>query len=513
MESSGVNKTQVVIVGAGPTGLSMAAQLIRFNIDFIIIEKNEKATSLSKAIVVQARTLEIFQELGIADEAVKRGQLTTAMHLFYKGRQKMAVNLAGLGEGISEFAFALSLEQSKTEELLGEYLIKHQKQVKWKSELTRFEEDADKMVVYYKDENEIEQKIEASYIIGCDGAASLVRHQLNLSFEGSTEPKLFYVADVVLSSPVINENVLYMYMIRKGFVLFFPMEGKGHYRIVGILPERGDGEYEFSEIEAEIRQNIISPVEFKELRWFSTYRVHSRKANSFRKGRCFIAGDAAHIHTPAGGQGMNTGIQDAYNLGWKLAYFLRQEVNEEVLNSYNTERTGNARNLLRTTDRMFDLMSGVNRFWNFIRLNFFPLILSTISKSDFARRRIFPLISQTGISYPDSYLSTKSMVGKIKAGDRMPYFVFKNGRSIFSYLTEPAFKLLYFGSSNIKNPLEHSAIQLSFLSFNEMPAVFGNTTELYVLLRPDNHISYIGKEVSMCRELIDRISGTRSIQR
>ena len=366
----------------------MAAQLLRYKIDFIILEKSAGITSLSKAIVVQARTLEIFRELGIADEALKRGQETTHMNLFYKGQKKVDIDLAGLGEGLSEFAFALSLEQSKTEKLLAEHLTEKGKQVQWGATLTRFEQHNDGVTVYYTDASGTEQQVQASYIVGCDGAGSVVRHQLNLPFEGSTEPKLFYVADVVLNSAVINGNTLYMYMIKKGFILFFPMEGKGHYRIVGILPDHDSNvdAYKFSDIEPVIKREIISPVEFETLRWFSTYKVHSRKANAFMHNRCFIAGDAAHIHTPAGGQGMNTGIQDAYNLAWKLAYTIRGEVNNEVLKSYDTERSANAKRLLQTTDRMFDIMSGVNRFWNFIRLSFFPPFLNLLSKSNFAKK-------------------------------------------------------------------------------------------------------------------------------
>jgi 2-polyprenyl-6-methoxyphenol hydroxylase-like FAD-dependent oxidoreductase len=509
MEYPTINKTQVVIAGAGPTGLSMAAQLLRHNIDFIILERNETTTNLSKAVVVQARTLEIFEELGIIEEAIKRGRETTGMNLFYKGKRKAAIDLKDLGKGVSEFPFALSLEQSKTEHLLAEYISQKGKQVQWKSELTHFEQQAEKVLVYYKDHTGTEQKIEADYLVGCDGASSVVRHQLNLTFSGSTKPKLFYVADVILSSTVINEGNLYMYMIKKGFVLFFPMEGTGHYRIVGIVPEHQQtkAEYTFEDIQPLITQEIVSPVEFKELRWFSTYKVHSRMADAFMDRRCFVAGDAAHIHTPAGGQGMNTGIQDGYNLAWKIAYTLKGEVNNNVLKSYNAERCQNAKHLLQTTDRMFDVMSGVNPFWNAIRLTFFPLFLSILSKSRFIKRQIFPLLSQTGIAYPDSYLTLKSAVGKVKAGDRMHYFVFADGRHIFSYLTEPVFKLLYFGKKNIENPDRNAPIKITFLSFNEIPAaLFGNNTEFYVLLRPDNHISYIGKDIDACREMIEKMS-------
>ena len=226
-------------------------------------------------------------------------------------------------------------------------------------------------------------------------------------------------------------------------------------------------------------------------------------------GRCFIAGDAAHIHTPAGGQGMNTGIQDAYNLAWKIAYTLKEGVSAKILETYDSERTENAKHLLQTTDRMFDIMSGINRFWNFLRLNFFPTMLKWITKSELLKKRFFPLISQIGIRYPNSNLTIKSSIGKVQGGDRMHYFVFSNGTQIFQYLTEPSFKLLFFGDPN-KNSFDDFAdvkLKLTKHSFLEIPKnLFGTEKDFYILLRPDNHISYIGKEISHCRNLINKIA-------
>lgn len=510
-KQNNILKTQVIIVGAGPTGLSMAAQLLRYNIDFIIIEKNEKTTSFSKALVVQARTLEIFQELGIAEKAINEGQVTTAMNFFYKGKQKAVINIAGLGNELSPFPYGLSLEQSKTEKLLVDYLSANRKEIQWESEFIHFEQNENGVTGYYKDSIGQEQKIEAEYLIGCDGAGSLVRHQMGLLFEGDTVPRIFYVADVKLKSAVINKNELYMFMIKKGFILFFPMEGKGHYRIVGILPEgiNADDEIKVEDIKNYIKQQIISPVEFEEVLWFSNYKVHSRKANSFEKGRCYIAGDAAHIHSPAGGQGMNTGIQDAYNLSWKIAYTIRRQVNSEVLKTYNIERSENAKHLLRTTDRMFDFMSGENAFWNFIRLNFFPLIIGLVAKSTFIKKKIFPLISQTGITYSGNYLTTESSIVKVKAGVRMPYFVFSDGKQIFDFLIEPTFKILFFGNDDGNNykPFSDVKIKTATYAFKEIPSpLFGMETNFYILLRPDNHISYIGKDANKCGDMLNKIS-------
>ncbi|HEY9343248.1 MAG TPA: FAD-dependent monooxygenase, partial [Hanamia sp.] len=494
------------------TGLSMAAQLLRYHIDFIIIEKNEKTTPFSKAVVIQARTLEIFNEIGLAEKAINEGRLTTAMNVFYKGKRKAGFNLAGLGNGLSHFPFALSLEQSKTEKLLVDYLSEKGKTVLWKSEFLRFEQNKTGVIVYYKDANGQEQIIESAYLVGCDGASSGVRHQMGLSFEGDTVPKIFYVTDVKLNSPVINKDELFIFLIKKGFVLFFPMEGNGHFRVIGILPDKKeeDETFTFEEIEEPIKEQLAIPVAFDEVRWFSTYKVHSRKANSFRNGRCFIAGDAAHIHTPAGGQGMNTGIQDAYNLAWKLAYVINFKTNELVLESYNTERMENAKHLLRTTDRMFDAMTGSNVFWDFFRLKIFPLVISFVSKNSIINKWVYPLISQTGIAYPNSALTIKSKTGKVKAGDRMPYFVFSNGKEIFDYLREPLFKILFFGTygNNQFEELRNLKFKIATFSFNEIPKkLFGTSHDFYILLRPDNHISYIGKEIHNCDLFLEKILG------
>jgi 2-polyprenyl-6-methoxyphenol hydroxylase-like FAD-dependent oxidoreductase len=505
-------KTQVLIIGAGPTGLMMAAQLVRYNVDFILLEKNKAITHLTKAIAIQARSLEIFQELGIDQQAIEEGRITNGMNLFYKGQRLAAIDLAGLGKGMSQYSFALSLEQSKTEKMLLDHLQKLGKSVEWGSAIVSFHQNDEVVNAEYVDGMGRTNRIEAKYLVGCDGAGSDVRHLLDLSFDGTTEPKLFYVADVVLESRVINANELYMFMIKRGFVLFFPMEGEGHYRIVGVVPDgekvEVEGKIGFADIETAFLQ-IAVDVKIKTLSWFSTYKVHSRKATKFMKGRCFIAGDAAHIHTPAGGQGMNTGLQDAYNLAWKIAYRLRGEVNDEVLATYDMERSANAKRLLSTTDRIFDIMSGVNRFWNFLRITLFPLILKQVTRSGAVRKRLFPLISQTSIAYPGSYLTFKSSIGKVKAGDRMHYFEFRDGTSIFQYLKEPVFKLLYFGEKGQLDiaEIEKMRLNIKVLRFAEIPSkLFGSEKEFYVLLRPDNHVSYIGKSLEECTAFVKLIT-------
>jgi hypothetical protein len=333
---------------------------------------------------------------------------------------------------------------------------------------------------------------------------------MGATFEGDTIPKVFYVTDVELNSPVINKDELFIFLIKKGFVLFFPMEGARHYRVIGILPDKTEADiFTFENIEDSIKEQLKVPVTFDKIKWFSSYKVHSRKANFFMNGNCFIAGDAAHIHTPAGGQGMNTGIQDTYNLAWKLAHTINYKVNASVVESYNSERTENAGHLLKTTDKMFDFMTGSGSFWNFIRLNIFPLMARFISKNLTLNKRLFPLLSQIGITYPHSSLTIPGKLEKIKAGDRMPYFTFSNGKNIFEYLINPSFKILFFGTDriDIEKQLQSFKFKVVTLSFTEIPkSIFGNSANFYLLLRPDNHISYIGKNFDSCRILLKTIS-------
>lgn len=499
-------KTKVIINGAGPTGLTLACQLLRHKIDFVILDKNEKTTHLSKAMAVQARTLEIFDEIDLADKAVNLGQAAIRFSMVARGKVRGQIKLGLFGQGMSPFPFALILEQNKTEKILAEWLYEKGGSILWGSEVLHFDETNDAVVVHYKDKNGEEHTIEGEYLVGCDGAGSLVRHQLGFKFKGDTQERMFYVADVKIESPITDQKDAYFVMIDKGFVLFFPLIEERHYRIIGTVPD-GTIEKEkiqFSDIKQIIKNQLGIPMQFLEEYWFSTYKVHSRMVDSFGKGRCFIAGDAAHIHTPAGGQGMNTGIQDAYNLAWKLAFVINKKADKKLLATYNEERKENAKNLLKSTDRMFDLLAGTSLIANFIRLYIMPFILNRITKYSFLSRRIFPLLSQIGIKYPNSSLTLKSSVGKISAGSRMPYFQI-NGESIFDKLKDPDYKILYFGNKNNDHLQEvnHNKIELIKLSFESIPTIFKNQSDFYIVVRPDNYISYIGRDPGKVKQSMD----------
>lgn len=508
-------ETDVIIVGAGPTGLALACQLIRYGVDFVVVEKNEGVTPYSKALGVHARTLEIYEQLDLAKKALERGTITGKVRLLEKGEIVGEVDLSNIGEGMSPYPFMLVLEQSENERLLYDYLQRHDREVFWQAELQSFSQDETGVSARVKNSAGESQTITGKYLAGCDGPKSPVRHALGLSFEGSTFERLFYVADVQIDWK-FSHDALHGCLTRNAVVAFFPMPGEKRWRIVGAFPEgfdKNEGEVLYEEIEARIKLEADLDLDITRVDWFSTYKVHTRHVEKFSSGRCFLAGDSAHIHTPAGGQGMNTGIQDAYNLAWKLALVLKGAAAERILETYNEERLPNAKRLLQTTDRMFNLAAGTDWFLNLIRTTVFPPMAKFILSLDAVKERFFPLISQIGITYRDGSLSDHDGDGdfEIKAGDRMPYFLV-DGESIYDKLREPKFHLLTFSDGDGDRALEFQQQHLKMKTQDSelidhfvipldprVATVFGSDKPFTVLLRPDNYIALISRNTSSSR--------------
>lgn len=499
--------TDVIIIGAGPTGLSLACQLIRYGIDFVVVEKNETVTPFSKAIGVQARTLEIYDQIGLAKPAIERGMITEKIRLLEGGEVRGEMELSDLGQGLSQFPYMLMLEQSRNEEMLYDFVQRHDGEVLWKTELESFSQDQTGVTAQIKRASGESHTIKAKYLVGCDGASSAVRHSLGLTFEGSTFERLFYVADTRVEWDM-PYNTLYVALAREVFTAFFPMPGEHRYRIIGTFPESKNdeqGEVVYEEIEREIKERVKLSLEISDVRWFSLYKVHSRHVNKFYEGRCFLAGDSAHIHSPAGAQGMNTGIQDAYNLAWKLAFVIKGNATEQLLETYNEERLANAKRLLDSTDRMFEFAAGSHWLMSFFRTVVFPPLAGLMTSIGAIRTRLFTMISQIGINYRGDWLSqeTEDERGDAKAGDRLPYFLV-DGQSIFDKLKQPGFHLLIF--SNRSRHEFCDEFQKNFGHLGDCQVVpidarvseiFENEEDFVVLLRPDNHIAFISSEISL----------------
>ena len=498
--------TDVLIVGAGPTGLALACQLIRYGVDFVVIDKKDTTTPYSKAIGVQARTLEIYEQIGLADKLIDLGAKAERATMFAGGKVRGQVEFRGLGAGLSPYPYVLIVEQGKHETLIYDFIKSHGKDVRWQTTLESFTQDADGVTATTVNQNGETETISAKYLIGCDGAKSPVRHSLGLTFEGSTFERMFYVADVEIDWE-FEHGGLHVFLMRMSLLAVFSMSGDRQYRIVGTFPEefaKDEGEVLYEEIEERIRLDAEIDFDITKVNWFSTYKVHTRHVNKFREGRCFVAGDAAHIHTPAGAQGMNTGIQDGYNLAWKLALDLKHDSSKKLLDTYNEERLPNAEQLMQTTDRFFNLVASPNPFFVFARIFIFPYVANLLFSLDAVKRFVFPRISQIAINYRGRSLSKTHGAFTVKAGDRMPWFEI-DGASIYKSLHEPGFHLLLFldGKTDVA-PLPRDLMERwiglidthIFLTNETVSKAFGTNKPFFVLLRPDNYIGLIADEFS-----------------
>jgi 2-polyprenyl-6-methoxyphenol hydroxylase-like FAD-dependent oxidoreductase len=493
-------KTDVIINGAGPTGLALACQLVRYGVDFIIVDKKEGVTPYSKALGVHARTLEIYEQIDLAKPAISQGTPAGKVRMLERGEVLGEVNLSNVGEGLSPYPYMLVFEQSRNEQLMYDWLRENKRDVRWQTELMDFSQNDSAVTASIKTTDGQMQTIEGSYLVGCDGPHSLVRRNLGLSFKGSTFERLFYVADVHIDWK-FTHDALTVCIASHSVVAFFPMPGEKRWRIVGSFPEgvmKDENQVVYEEIEEQIKKEAQLELDITRVDWFSTYKVHTRHVDRFSSGRCFVAGDSAHIHTPAGGQGMNTGIQDGYNLAWKLAMVLKHSAQVSLLDTYNEERLPNAKRLTQTTDRMFNLAAGTDWFVSLIRNTIFPPMARYILSIDSIRKRFFIMASQIGISYRDNSLSSHDEDGdfEVKAGDRMPYFVV-DGQSIFDKLKAPKFHLISFSDDHMKPAGLQSTDILDTQSIvldPKVKEVFGASKSFSVLLRPDNHIALITKD-------------------
>ncbi len=323
--------TDVLVVGAGPTGLMLANQLGRRNVRTMIIDRHSGPAQQTRAIGVQARTLEIYAKLGIVERALELGIRATAANLWAAGRWTARVPVSDIGSNLSRFPFILMLGQDDNERIMGERLRDWGIDVQWNTELVGLEQHADHVEATLRTPQGATRTISAAYVAGCDGSHSAVRELSGIKFPGAPYEHVFFVADTEATG-TMKPDELNVYLWRDGFHLFFPMRGKNHWRVIGILPAalRDKADLDFDDVIPSLQGEAGSTLAFQSCSWFSTYRIHHRAAERFRDRRCFVLGDAAHIHSPVGAQGMNTGLQDAYNLAWKLALVVQGKADDWV---------------------------------------------------------------------------------------------------------------------------------------------------------------------------------------
>lgn len=351
--------------------------------------------------------------------------------------------------------------------------------------------------------------VRARWVAGCDGARSAVRALNGIGFPGAPYEHVFFVADTTATGPMVPGE-LNVYLLHDGFHLFFPMRGENHWRVVGILPPalRARDDLAFDELTPSISAHVGSGLEFSECRWLSTYRIHHRRAERFRDRRCFLLGDAAHIHSPVGAQGMNTGLQDAYNLGWKLALVAGARADDTLLDTYEAERLPVARRLLETTDRAFAIVVSDRWISRILRTRIIARVAALVMRFNAARQLAFRTISQIGIRYRASRLSDTAAELPRRSpqpGDRFPWMRVKfsantEAQDLFEKLDDTRFNLIVFGQPAPSRELFPFS---DLLQIHEIPAGPANSRQLaragvptrsFYLLRPDGHIGLAGAE-------------------
>jgi 2-polyprenyl-6-methoxyphenol hydroxylase-like FAD-dependent oxidoreductase len=487
-------QTEVLVVGAGPTGLALALWLKAFGIQFRIIDKAREPGLTSRALAVHARTLEFYRQLGIADAAVAAGLKMIAANLWVRGHKAGRLALGDIGTGLSPYPYVLILPQDVHEQLLIDHLAQSGVAVERPVELVAIDESETRVLARLRHGEGKEETVEAQYVVGCDGAHSALREALAVGFPGGTYSHLYYVADVTASGPVADGE-LHVALDDADFLAVFPLKGAGRVRLVGTIANQAEGQQDalkFQDVSKVVIEHLR--ISIGAVNWFSTYRVHHRVAHHFRRGRTFLAGDAAHIHSPVGGQGMNTGIGDATNLAWKLAAVLRGS-GKELLDSYEPERIAFARRLVETTDRAFTIVSSSGQIARFVRVELVPRLLPPLFELTAVRRLMFRTVSQIGINYRGSPLSS-GKAGTVAGGDRLPYVAAPPGRDNFTALASLSWQVHVYGGDpvSLNETCSRLNVPLHLFPWSEAAGAAGLKEGAAYLVRPDGYVGFAEPE-------------------
>ena len=334
-------KVNVLISGAGPVGLTMANELVRHGISVRIVDKSAERTDKSKALVLWSRTLELFDHAGYVAPFLAAGQQA---HGAQMSNGKDVIARISLDDIDSPYPYALMIPQSDTERVLEEQLAKRGVKVERTVALESFSDQGNQVEAVLRKASGESETLAADWLIGCDGAHSTVRHGLGFTFDGTTQPSDWYLADGHISG-LEPQDRLHIFWHKDGILAFFPIT-EGRWRVIADLgPAQGDAhcpDPTLQEVQALITLRGKDGIVIKDAYWLAAFRINERKVAEYGSGRAFLAGDAAHIHSPAGGQGMNTGMQDAFNLAWKLALVIGGVCKPALLDSYSSSAARSA---------------------------------------------------------------------------------------------------------------------------------------------------------------------------
>jgi 2-polyprenyl-6-methoxyphenol hydroxylase-like FAD-dependent oxidoreductase len=508
MEQSQHSTTEVLIVGAGPTGLMMGCQLAVHKVSFRLIDKKDSPSDNSGALIVQARSLEIFESMGIAGEALKKGIIADKVNIEFNGKRITTTSINDIGEGLSQFPFLLMLEQSKTEKLLITFLHERGHSVERGIQFKSFTQNAEGTTSILILPDGSEQSVTAKYLVAADGGNSTIRGLLKIPFTGKTYPKPIFIMDCKAKTDFVPGEINFVFS-DSTVAGFFPLHDS-RWRIDGSLPKEMESlqTIEFKDVGKNLHVWCKMNFTPEDNDWFSVSHSHQKYAGLLRAGNCFLAGDAAHVNTPVGAQGMNTGLQDAFNLAWKLAYVIKHQAKPELLNTYPAERSGISKGFARYADVVFKIVTSTNSVVKFFRLHIMKLFFSTIfpllEKRKSFRQRFFKSISQINIHYHNSILSlTESeeyfLHGAPRTGDRLPYVEFSchgENTSTYKILNPVSFNLLVLSNAipaEIRTTAEQYNLAVTLIpQASETKILYEKlwvTKSGFYLIRPDMHIA------------------------
>ncbi|HLZ56687.1 MAG TPA: FAD-dependent monooxygenase [Ktedonosporobacter sp.] len=529
----------VLVVGAGPVGLTLANELIRHGLNCRIVDSAPHATEKTKALGIMPRTLELLEKMGVAETAIAAGLKTPSFSPFIDGKRATTIDFQ---EHLldSPYPFVLMLPQNETEALLTEHLHSQGGAIEWQAELIAVTQDEQGVEAVLRHADGEEEHIQVGWLVGCDGAHSMVRHLLGLNFVGTAFEQSFAVGNVRLTWELPYDEI-FAFIHQGSFIAYFPMRNGRHRVVIAYeLDKAPTGDVTLEEVQQVI--DICGPAGTRasEPADLGRFHVNQRKAEHYAQGHVFLAGDAAHIHSPIGAQGMNTGIQDAFNLSWKLALVAKGQASRQLLASYEAEREQVGKELLRGTEFFTRMVLASNPLLTTVRNHLAPLVLSSLPG---VQHQLAQGILEVGISYHKSPIvqeeQTHRSHQRLHAGDRAPDGpVVVNGspRQIFELLRGTQHVLLGFAGQQSSSGESHKAIDDCIGHYSEvvdnywitqhppeqgkevvanllhdpdgaLQRRYGIADEGYVLIRPDGYIGLYSQtlDVEVLRRYLEEM--------
>lgn len=496
-------ETEVLVVGAGPTGLALALQLRRLGVECVLVEQHAGPSTTSKALGLQHRVSEVLAWMGLADRFLARSEVGVRVR-FHAGTRALFDLQVGLAAERSDregfTPRTLVLPQSETEAILLAALREGGGEVEWCTTFVEFTQDAAGVRALLRRADGGEVEVAARYLVSCEGAHSTIRKQAGIAFTGQTYPLDFAMADVRCRWALDRSGHIWIH--EQGILAAMAMPGADRWRLFIDVTRAAwpDGEIELELVRRLLRERTgETTAVIDEPTWLTRFKINCRMVDRYRVGRVFLAGDAAHIHSPSGGQGITTGVQDAYNLAWKLGLVLRGGASEALLETYEEERLPIAREVLKTTDRNTKLMwtHGGARQWLRDRV-VMPLLSTT-----WVQRRLIRKMTQLDMHYRGRRLSVDGgRVARLRAGDRAPDVVLVDPATgerstLFTHLQEGRFVALAFGTEvepGLAEALRRRGVKLvrAALGRDELARLYGPRSGALLLVRPDGYLGYVG---------------------